>query len=374
MSGGGRRSRWFLRRAGERARCPGRSARPLTAARRRWRVLTRLLTAALMAALCVLSLAIAATSDNAWLYLRGWQARAVSADASNPFEGRALYVDGDSAALRASRSDKGSQAERQAAERLAQVPSAIWLAPEKQPPTRVGPYVRGVMREAARQGAMPVFVVYGIPDRDCGGYSGSDIHADEYLAWTGEIADAMDDARFGEAMPVAVIVEPDALAMSTQCPALASRLPLLAAAVTGFAAIDAAVYIDAGHSGWVPAEEMAELLEQVGVRKVRGFALNVSNYNTDVDERAYGQRLAELTGGRYVVDTSRNGNGHGDEGSGSWCNVTGARVGRRPQAEDRGAQDASLWIKTPGESDGTCNGGPAAGVWWPQQARSLLGW
>ena len=33
--------------------------------------------------------------------------------------------------------------------------------------------------------------------------------------------------------------------------------------------------------------------------------------------------------------------------------------------------DAYCWIKRPGESDGTCNGGPAAGGWWPDRALEL---
>ena len=33
--------------------------------------------------------------------------------------------------------------------------------------------------------------------------------------------------------------------------------------------------------------------------------------------------------------------------------------------------DAYLWVKTPGESDGTCNGGPRAGQWWPEYALGL---
>ncbi|MFG2519105.1 glycoside hydrolase family 6 protein [Streptomyces sp. NPDC048527] len=35
--------------------------------------------------------------------------------------------------------------------------------------------------------------------------------------------------------------------------------------------------------------------------------------------------------------------------------------------------DAYLWIKRPGESDGTCRGGPSAGQWWPQYALGLAG-
>jgi cellulase/cellobiase CelA1 len=29
------------------------------------------------------------------------------------------------------------------------------------------------------------------------------------------------------------------------------------------------------------------------------------------------------------------------------------------------------WIKTPGRSDGTCDGGPPAGTWWPSYALAL---
>jgi cellulase/cellobiase CelA1 len=30
-----------------------------------------------------------------------------------------------------------------------------------------------------------------------------------------------------------------------------------------------------------------------------------------------------------------------------------------------------FWIKRPGESDGTCNGGPPAGQWWADYALGL---
>jgi endoglucanase len=36
-----------------------------------------------------------------------------------------------------------------------------------------------------------------------------------------------------------------------------------------------------------------------------------------------------------------------------------------------------LWVKEPGESDGTCNNGPAAGEWWNERALELAaaaGW
>ena len=33
--------------------------------------------------------------------------------------------------------------------------------------------------------------------------------------------------------------------------------------------------------------------------------------------------------------------------------------------------DAFLWVKVPGQSDGTCNGGPRAGAWWADYALEL---
>ncbi|MET0953525.1 MAG: hypothetical protein ABWX57_09565 [Aeromicrobium sp.] len=41
---------------------------------------------------------------------------------------------------------------------------------------------------------------------------------------------------------------------------------------------------------------------------------------------------------------------------------------------DPAAEDSPRpWVKHPGESDGTCNGGPAAGLWWRAGALALLG-
>ncbi len=126
----------------------------------------------------------------------------------------------------------------------------------------------------------------------------------------------------------------------------------------------------------------------------------------------------------FVVDTSRNGQGplntavytsapYNQPASvvstiagGSWCNPPGRGLGYRPTANTGyPLLDAVLWVKTPGQSDGTCDsaGGarawdfsaytqpswpstaagqaifdplwgvndPAAGAWFPQQALQL---
>ena len=87
-------------------------------------------------------------------------------------------------------------------------------------------------------------------------------------------------------------------------------------------------------------------------------------------ENAYGREVAgRLVGKGFVVDTSRN--GRGPAPGGEWCNPAGRGLGAPPAIAPGGGPDANLWIKRPGESDGTCNGGPAAGVFWPTYAIGL---
>lgn len=59
----------------------------------------------------------------------------------------------------------------------------------------------------------------------------------------------------------------------------------------------------------------------------------------------------------YITDTSRNGVIRERNDCANWCNIKGAGLGRRPSTDvsDIGLSnlDATVWIKTPGESDGT---------------------
>jgi endoglucanase len=116
---------------------------------------------------------------------------------------------------------------------------------------------------------------------------------------------------------------------------------------------------------------MATRLKSAGVAGARGFFLNVSNFRTTAGELSYGDQLSALIGGKhYVVDTSRN--GLGPTADSQWCNPAGRALGNRATTATGDAlADAFFWIKRPGESDGTCNGGPAAGQWWAGYALGL---
>jgi cellulase/cellobiase CelA1 len=69
------------------------------------------------------------------------------------------------------------------------------------------------------------------------------------------------------------------------------------------------VYLDAGHSNWVPAGQMANRLRAADVAQAYGFSLNVSNYDPTGREVAYAAELDRdlRMRKRFVVDTSRNG-------------------------------------------------------------------
>ena len=214
--------------------------------------------------------------------------------------------------------------------------------------------------------ALPVLVAYNIPLRDC--QSGGAESADGYRTWIRELARGIGDRK------AVVILEPDALA---NLPCLdpheqQTRLDLINDATAVLKGKpNVAVYIDAGHANWMPADRMASLLTQAGIERAQGFALNVAGFGTTADNVAYGQELSSLIGGKhFLVDTSRNGKGPTTDAD--WCNPPGRGLGRRPTANtDFKLVDAFLWVKEPGISDGTCNGGPAAGTWWPEYALGL---
>lgn len=296
----------------------------------------------------------------------GIPAHAAPASAATPaslFAG-GLYVQPDSrAALAAPTLTDATQVA--AARYISRRSVAIWLG-DWLDGAKLTSYIDKNVSAAESAGTTPVFVTYAIPDRDCGGYSAGGFTADHYAAWNALVADALKGHRS------VVIVEPDSIEALDKCSSatVAARLPQLKSAIQQFADAGVPAYLDGGLSNAVKASVMATRLKAAGIASARGFFTNVANYRGVDPERAYADSLSALVGGaHYVIDVSRNGRGY----SGTWCNAPGAGLGQDPHASAGTTNlDALLWIKSPGSSDGTCNGGPAAGTWFPSYAASLV--
>ncbi|MEE6165456.1 glycoside hydrolase family 6 protein [Mycolicibacterium sp. 120322] len=280
----------------------------------------------------------------------------------NPLAGQTFYVNPDSKAMRAAKGAGSPELDA-----IANTPTAYWM-------DNVSSLAVDSKYIATAQaaGTMPILALYGIPHRDCGSYAAGGFgSADAYKGWIDGVAAAIGSG------PAAVILEPDALAMA-DCLSGAQRqerFDLMSYAVDTLTRNPAtALYIDAGHSRWVSAPEMANRLNQVGVAKARGFSLNTANFFTTDEEIGYGDAISGAVGGKpYVIDTSRNGAGPAG-GDMYWCNPSGRALGVAPTtATGNGNVDAFLWVKRPGESDGSCGTGePSAGTFVNQFAVDLV--
>jgi endoglucanase len=283
----------------------------------------------------------------------------------DPFADARLYVAPHSDARRQAKAWRKTRPDAARAMRaMARQPQADWFGDWTEHLRRT---VRDRVARITRAGALPVLVAYNIPRRDCAAGAGASSPR-AYRRWIRRLGSGVGRRA------AAVVLEPDALA-SLDClepRARRVRLHLLGRAVRVLeSGSGASVYLDAGHSGWQPAETMASRLRRVGVGRARGFALNVANYRRTETETAYGRTIARSLGGKhFVIDVSRNGLGPAPDGA--TCNPPGRALGGPPtRATHRRLVDAHLWIKRPGESDGPCNGGPPAGTWWPEYALGL---
>lgn len=244
--------------------------------------------------------------------------------------------------------------------KIAGTPRAVWLAEWS---GDIQTTTTSIVNAASAQGSVATLVAYNIPGRDCGNYSaGGAGSAADYTTWISAMANGIAGRK------TVVILEPDALGLIS-CLSQANqeaRYSMLSQAVGLLSARGALVYIDA--STWVQPVDMASRLSKAGINQAQGFSLNVSGFQKTSTLTAYANQLSGLVGGKhYVLDTSRNGAGTASD----WCNPAGQALGARPQGFASGALDAFLWIKSPGESDGTCNGGPSAGTFWPDYAIGL---
>lgn len=283
-----------------------------------------------------------------------------------------FWVNPDSKAARAlaDLEKDGRSDEADAVRAIAEQPSGEWLLPEN-----ARSQARGFTEAARKADRDALLVLYNIPHRDCGQYSGGGAaDGNAYRAWIDEVAAGIGDR------PATVVLEPDAVQhMVDNCTPQQfheERYDLLKGAIGTLKALpDTTVYLDAGNAGWGRPDAIYQALQRSGVDRADGFAVNVSNFYSTDDSVRYGKELSAKVGGKpFVVDTSRNGNGPYTGGAADerWCNPPGRALGETPTTETGDPLvKAYLWVKRPGESDGECKGGPKAGAWWGAYATKL---
>ena len=259
------------------------------------------------------------------------------------------------------------------AEKVKDIPTAVWLAWDGAPGEVEGHLINAGSSQTV------VFLLYMIPTRDCnsnasaGGASGLDVYK-------GYVDDISNTIKSHPETNVVMVVEPDTLgnlvtATSEACQNVHTlHKNALAYAINVFGAMNnVSVYLDAAHGMWLSdyADETAavirEILDNAPNGKIRGFSTNVSNYQPIYTEYEYYIRLNEsleklgVTGMHYILDTGRNGvdvyESFGK--SKTWCNYIGTGLGERPKANPDSSMpliDAYMWLKTPGEADGSSVG------------------
>ncbi|WP_437778788.1 glycoside hydrolase family 6 protein [Sorangium sp. So ce1097] len=318
----------------------------------------------------------------------------------NPLAGGTLYVDPEYIAKVQSSIDKTTDAALiEKMKKVQEIPTAFWLD-RIAAVDRLEGYLDGALalQNQLCTPVVPMIVVYDLPNRDCfAEASNGELRVENggEARYRAEFIDRI--AAILAARPTlrtVAIIEPDSL------PNLATNLGQkdctpetdrayrenVAYALKKLDMPHVYQYIDAAHSGWLGWEDnqkkgakiFQEVITAAGNPKgVRGFATNVSNYTQlryssesydqqnnpcfgeyDYVEQFGAALAAEGLGDKtFVIDTSRNGRGNIRADWGYWCNNIGAGMGERPRANPGGAPrlDAFVWIKPPGDSDGTAD-------------------
>ena len=310
----------------------------------------------------------------------------------NPFAGATQVVNPDYVA-KVEATAKANLAEAQDIRKVEAIPTAVWL--DSIASVSAISKVLGIAKKEEAGSGKPVvsvFVVYDLPNRDCSAKAAAGELAIEKggeQRYKTEFIDKIaSEFAVHPNQRIVAILEPDSL------PNLATNMGAakcaasdqvyrrsIAYAISKLKQPNVTLYIDAAHAGWLgwgnSASKIASIFKDVltqagGADKVRGFATNVSNYNTVSgkdgkklgpsnpcpDEESYIKQLSRalltegIKGKTFIIDTARDGKVVRGSWS-SWCNIKGAGLGPRPQASPMPLVDAYVWVKPPGESDGT---------------------
>jgi len=350
----------------------------------------------------ILGLTVAAASCASSKGATGPTEEPIPESRGNPFLNVAFFLNPDyTATIEAAAQRHPEMAD--AIRRVAQNPTAVWLdsikALEKLPH-----WLDEAKKQQDANGkpTLTIVSVYNLPDRDCSAIASSgELKIDENgeERYRKEFIDPI-AAQFKAHpdQPIVVVLENDSLAnLATNMAISGCRKAKKAYeegityAIKSFYLPNVSIYLDVAHAGWLGWEDnrarMGSVLRNVvmnagGVHMIRGFATNTCNFthltnrdgaalepsNPCPNELTYVKLMREMLkmyGFRdhgFIVDTSRNGKGGIRAQWGSWCNVRGAGIGERPRPIPVPRVDAYVWMKPPGESDGTSGADAAIGA------------
>lgn len=203
----------------------------------------------------------------------------------------------------------GDVADAKLLARMVATPQAVWLTGGT--PQDVQRTVRRTMLGAAVERAVPVFVAYDLPFRDCGQYSaGGASDTASYLAWIDGVAKGIGNGK------AVVLLEPDGLGIIpyntdingvqewckpdltgtglTPAAANQARYDQVSGAVDRLERQPGvAVYLDGVNSAWLGVGDIAQRLVRAGVQRAQGFFENVSNYQYTSNSVAYGTWVSD---------------------------------------------------------------------------------
>ena len=304
-------------------------------------------------------------------------APAVYGKSQPPAYRKPFYLLTESNAYRAAKNEKDGYLKKLYYQ-IAATPTAVWF-------DGVGKYedstLTRLMSRANGAGQTPIITIYGIPHRDCGSYSaGGHQSSASYRGWIDRMSKII-----GRSDAV-IIVEPDAhnfcrWAHSDQ--RYRQRAELLQYVGKTFAANNpnAVLYLHIGGTEF-KQEVAATAAIAGGIQYMRGFIVNVADHRGIARAEKWSEEFVETLAAKgyrekfYTIDTSRNGIDSPKQTNRAYyysCNNFNAALGCRSTTKTSGDHaDAYLWVKNPGQSDGTCNNrDPEAGKWYPALAKSL---
>lgn len=357
------------------------------------------------------------------------------AQSVNPFEGKELHVPFRYRKQVMKTIEQSSLENKRLLRPLRKVSTAFWISKKKilyPSLSKKGSFLSALWEAGSKSTpSMVTSVIYNLPNRDCAAESstgeiccakGSDGKCDrsssggcnsgilEYKTkYIDVIAKTVD--KFCDFVPMAFIIEPDSipnLVTNLGLPNCGSNSTMSSYKISIPYAVRAlkkacpkvSIYLDAAHGNWLGWENNAnifvEMIKEMNITHLlRGFAINVSNYNPlgtkcpsvgfcknqmnanhkccrpdpckqakdgnpGFTELNYAEELhlkfsTSIKGfsPRFIIDTSRNGGSANNICKETWCNFRDAGLGIKSTAKTGNELiDAFLWVKPPTESDG----------------------